>query len=264
MKLRRRREHPSIAPASPEYASRLTRDDWRCTAPLLHVRRRHIRAALQFWVPVMTKILVLETSLLSATVSSSRLVTDKFVQTWVERDPAAQVVRRDLAEEPIPHITFDALSAAVASARAGQDSSADAELSSTLIDELRAADVLVIGVPMYNFSIPSSLKCWIDHVAIAGKTFRYTAEGRPEGLLHSKRAFVIASRGGIYESGPMVALNYQDTYLRVFLGFIGIRDVTVIAAERQNMGPAEKSEGLKVAYEQVDMAIQNSLDRVTQ
>jgi FMN-dependent NADH-azoreductase len=150
------------------------------------------------------------------------------------------------------------LSAAVASAKPGTESQEDIDLSSSLINELRDADVLVIGVPMYNFSIPSSLKCWIDHVAIAGKTFRYTAEGRPEGLLQSKRAFVIASRGGVYESGPMVALNYHDTYLRVFLSFLGIQDVTVITAERQNLGPAEKSEGLRLAYEQVERAIANS------
>ena len=200
----------------------------------------------------MTNILVLESSLFPPNVSASRQVTDRFVQGWREREPDVLTVRRDLAIQPLPHVGLDLMTGSVTPANARTNAQAEAvAISDTVIDELFAADVLVIGAPMYNFSIPSSLKAWVDHVSIAGRTFRYTPEGRPEGLVTGKRVFVIASRGGVYGAEPMAAFNFQDTYLRSVLGFLGLADVTVIAAERQKMGPVEQEAGLAQAYNQV-------------
>jgi FMN-dependent NADH-azoreductase len=200
----------------------------------------------------MTNILVLESSLFPPNVSASRQVTDRFVQGWREREPDVLTVRRDLAIQPLPHVGLDLMAGSVTPADARTSAQAEAvAISDTVIDELFAADVLVIGAPMYNFSIPSSLKAWVDHVSIAGRTFRYTPEGRPEGLVTGKRVFVIVSRGGVYGAEPMAAFNFQDTYLRSVLGFLGLADVTVIAAERQKMGPVEQEAGLAQAYNQV-------------
>lgn len=200
----------------------------------------------------MTNILVLESSLFPPDVSASRRVTKRFVQGWREREPDVVIVRRDLAAQPLPHAGWDLMAGSMTPADARTRAQAEAvAISDALIDEIFAADVLVIGAPMYNFSIPSSLKAWVDHVAIAGRTFRYTPEGRSEGLVAGKRVFILASRGGVYGAEPMAAFNFQDTYLRSVLGFLGLADVTVIAAERQKMGPLEQEAGLAQAYNQV-------------
>jgi FMN-dependent NADH-azoreductase len=174
------------------------------------------------------------------------------VQGWREREPDVVIVRRDLVAQPLSHAGWDLIAGSMTPADARTPAQAEAvAISDALIDEIFAADVLVIGAPMYNFSIPSSLKAWVDHVAIAGRTFRYTPEGRSEGLVAGKRVFILASRGGIYGVEPMAAFNFQDTYLRSVLGFLGLADVTVIAAERQKMGPVEQEAGLAQAYNQV-------------
>lgn len=124
--------------------------------------------------------------------------------------------------------------------------STDATITADLIkgnaymDELFASDILVIGAPMYNLSIPTPLKAWIDRIAVAGKTFRYTATG-PEGLLKNKKAFIASARGGIYSAGsPAAALEHQESYLVGLLAFLGVTDVTVIRAEGIAMGPEAK------------------------
>jgi FMN-dependent NADH-azoreductase len=104
---------------------------------------------------------------------------------------------------------------------------------------------------MYNFSIPSTLKAWIDNISIAGKTFAYTPEGRPQGLVKDKRVFLVASRGGDYTAGPTVSLNFQDPYLRGALGLLGMTDLTVIPVERQKRPPAEQAEGMVEAERRV-------------
>ncbi len=108
---------------------------------------------------------------------------------------------------------------------------------------------------MYNVSIPSALKAWIDNIAIAGKTFRYTPEGRPEGLVTGKRIFIVASRGGAYSEGPMAAFNFTDPYLRTVIGLLGMTDVTVIAAEQQKMGPEAQAAGFSRAAQQIAEAV---------
>lgn len=200
----------------------------------------------------MTRILILESSLFPSSRSASRQITDFFVKSWLGCDPGIEIVRRDLAAEPLPHFGLDAIEGWATPIADRTDVQAKAVASSErLISELLATDVLVVGAPMYNFSIPSLLKAWIDHIAIAGRTFRYTPDGRPEGLVTGKRVFIIASRGGTYAMEPMKAFNFQDTYLLRVLGFLGMTDVTVIAVERQKMGSVEQAEGLASARSQV-------------
>jgi FMN-dependent NADH-azoreductase len=204
----------------------------------------------------MTKILVLEASLFPAEMSASRRVTELVVARLAATNTSATIVRRDLAADPLNHVGFDLMSGSMTPAEGRSESQAKAVATSdALIAELFAADVIVIGAPMYNFTIPSTLKAWIDNIAIGGKTFRYTPEGRPEGLVTGKRVFVVASRGGVYGAGPTVAFNFQDPYLRTALGLLGMTDVTVITAEQQKMGPDAQAEGLAQAQRQIVEAI---------
>ena len=131
--------------------------------------------------------------------------------------------------------------------------------SDPLLEEAEAADVIVIATPMYNFAIPSTLKAWIDHITRAGRTFHYTAEGRPEGLLRNKKVFVIAARGGIYTGeSPVKALDFQEPYLRAMLGFIGLTDVTFVHVEGQRMGPAFAEAGLLRAREALNGVVSSA------
>ncbi|SFE78977.1 FMN-dependent NADH-azoreductase [Sulfitobacter brevis] len=156
--------------------------------------------------------------------SVTRTLTDRIIATLDDTN----ITVRDLAETPLPQITH---TWAVARAVPGEDRNAEQkaalELSDTLIAELRAADTIVIGAPVYNFSVPASLKAWIDLIARAGETFRYTADG-PEGLIKGKRVIVAFASGGTPVGSEM---DFASTYLRHVLGFIGITDVTVIAAD---------------------------------
>jgi FMN-dependent NADH-azoreductase len=183
----------------------------------------------------MTTILHINSSA-RTTGSISRDVTAEFVTRLLVADPAAAVVERDVASTPLPHLTAQVLGAfftPVASRSAQQI--ADASLSDTLVAELKAADVIVIGAPMYNFSVTSSLKAWIDHVARAGQTFQYTDKG-PVGLLTGKKVTVFTARGGVYTSGPGQAMDFHETYLRAVLGFMGLDDITFVHSEGLAMG----------------------------
>jgi FMN-dependent NADH-azoreductase len=123
----------------------------------------------------------------------------------------------------------------------------NAALADALIEELEAADVVVIAAPMYNFSIPSTLKAWIDHVARAGRTFRYGAAG-PEGLLKGKKVFVVTGRGGIYTGdSPAKGMDFQEPYLRAMLGFLGLDDVSFIHVEGLAVGPDARASGTERA-----------------
>jgi len=177
------------------------------------------------------KRILMVTSSAAGAQSRTRQVADRVVQTLLDREPGSRVVVRDVVREPLPHL--DGTFLAGMGRAAGERSAAQHEAlarSDALVDELLASDVVVIAAPMYNFGVPSALKAWIDHVARAGRTFRYTATG-PEGLLKGKRAILVLSRGGVYTKGPMLRLEFQESYLRGVLGFLGIDDVRAIHIE---------------------------------
>jgi FMN-dependent NADH-azoreductase len=195
----------------------------------------------------MTQILQVNSSLSGESGQSSRLARE--FASALAAATGATVKVRDLARQPLPHLTAERFAAFTTpvSARTVEQQRHVSE-SDALIDELRGADVLVLGVPMYNFGVPSTLKAYFDHVARAGVTFRYTAEG-PVGLLTGKRAFVFATRGGRYAGTDA---DLQSVFLRRFLGFIGINDVEFVYAEGLSLGPEQREQALAAALERID------------
>ena len=183
----------------------------------------------------MTNILIVDSAATGA-ASVSRKLTRELAETLQRRDPSARIVHRDVGAAPIPHLT----EATVPAIRAGIVESPEAEralaLSNELIAELKEADVIVIGAPMYNFGMPSTLKAWFDHVLRAGITFRYSEAG-PEGLVTGKKAIVIEARAGLYSEGPAAAFDSQEPHLRTLLGFMGVTDVSFVRAEKLAFGP---------------------------
>lgn len=164
-------------------------------------------------------------------LSFSQKVAQSVVHDLQERHPEATVVVRDLAQNPPPHVGLDFIIGMYTPPERHTSGQVKAiALSDSLIDELFAADTIVIAVPMHNFGPPSTLKSWIDHVARAGRTFNYGAHG-PEGLLKNKRAILVLARGGVYSSGPTKSLDFQEPYLRAVLGFLGITDIVAVHVE---------------------------------
>ena len=188
----------------------------------------------------MKTLLQLNSSLFAANGQSSQL-SDRFVAAWQDANPDGQVVVRDLAKNPVPHLDGDRFGAFLSKAedRTAQQQTV-VDFSDALIEELRNADVVVLGLPMYNFGIPSQLKAYFDHIARAGVTFRYTDKG-PVGLLTGKKVYVMATRGGMYAGTPR---DSQTAYVRDFLAFIGITDVEFVYAEGLNMGADSKDAAL--------------------
>jgi FMN-dependent NADH-azoreductase len=191
----------------------------------------------------------------SARVSSvSRTLTARFAAEWKKENPDGQVLKRDLTTTPVPLITDQYMQAVHTDPAkltpAGKELLA---LSDALIDELFAADVVVIGVPMYNFSIPWPLKAWIDQVVRVGKTFTYGANGRT-GLFTGKKIVIITSRAGAYPAGtPQAGADFQEPYLRHILGFIGATDITFIHAENQRPGGELAEPSRAAALEQISL-----------
>jgi FMN-dependent NADH-azoreductase len=184
------------------------------------------------------KLLHIDSSILGEN-SASRELGAAWVGNWQRQYPHSAVKHVDLAREPLVHLSGEIFSARTMPNVSREGALAnDVAADQSALDNFLAADVIVIGAPMYNFSIPSQLKAWIDRIVVAGKTFRYGANG-PEGLAKGKKAVVVISRGGIYSAGPAAAMDFQESYLRGVLGFIGITDVEVIRAEGLAMG-AEK------------------------
>lgn len=191
----------------------------------------------------MNSILVID-SAASGEASVSRGLVRAAVAALTTAAPA-RIVTRDLGADPVPHLT-EANLAGVRGTPATEAEQAARALSDQLIAELRAADTIVIGAPMYNFSIPTTLRAWFDHVLRAGETFRYTEAG-PEGLLAGKRVIVIESRGGLYSEGPAQAIDFQEPYLRHLLGFMGLTDVTFVRAEKIGYGPEARAAAIAAA-----------------
>jgi FMN-dependent NADH-azoreductase len=192
----------------------------------------------------MATLLQIKTSLFSDHGQSSQLAA-RYAERWQAAHPQGSVVTRDLARDPVPHLTAERFQAFIAQPDARTaEQAAHVAASDALIAELEAADTIVIGLPMYNFGLPSTLKAYFDHVGRAGRTFRYTEKG-PVGLLKGKKAIVAATRGGLYAGTP---LDTQTAYVRDFLRFIGIEDVEFVYAEGLAMGDEPKARALEKAH----------------
>jgi FMN-dependent NADH-azoreductase len=185
----------------------------------------------------MTTLLKLNTSLYGDHGTSSRLAAD-YAARVLATDPDATLIERDLSQDPVPHLTAERFAAFLAKPEERTlDQQRVVAASDALIDELKAASTIVLGLPMYNFGVPSTLKAYFDHIARAGVTFKYTETG-PVGLLTGKKAVVFATRGGVYAGTPR---DTESAYLREFLGFLGITDIEFVYAEGLAMGQREQA-----------------------
>ncbi|MEC8860915.1 MAG: NAD(P)H-dependent oxidoreductase [Pseudomonadota bacterium] len=193
----------------------------------------------------MATLLKIQSSLFNGHGQSSALV-DQFEQHWLSQNVGGQVIARNLATEPVPHLDQSRFQALTTPAHQRTDAQqAVVDYSDALIAELIEADTIVLGVPMYNFSVPSVLRAYFDHIARSGVTFRYTAAG-PEGLIKGKKVYVVITRGGYYGED-----HGQTQYLREFLAFIGINDVTFVYAEGLAISDEARQKGLTAASEQI-------------
>lgn len=191
----------------------------------------------------MSTLLQINASIHADHGQSSQLAS-RFVQAFMRARPDWRIVLRDLASDTVPHLSAERFAAFLSTLQ--QRTAAQREViaySDALIAELKQADVIVLGLPMYNFGVPSQLKAYFDHIARAGETFRYTANG-PVGLLQGKQAYVFAARGGLYAG---TALDTQTNYVRDFLRFVGIEDIEFVYAEGLAISPESKASGLAAA-----------------
>jgi FMN-dependent NADH-azoreductase len=180
------------------------------------------------------KLLHIDSSI-QGELSASRRLTREIVARWKAVRPDLQVTYRDLAAQELPHFSQRAFS---------QLDELEAARNTATLEEFLAADVVVIGAPMYNFSIPSQLKAWIDRISVKGRTFRYTEKG-PEGLAGGKDVIVAVSRGGVY--GPNAPGEFGESYLKFLFGFLGIRNVTFVRAEGLGLSPQHRETGINAA-----------------
>jgi FMN-dependent NADH-azoreductase len=180
------------------------------------------------------KLLHLDSSILGEN-SASRPLTAVIVARWQDAVPDLKATYRDLAASPLPHLSGGSL--------AGADAAEAAE-AERVMQEFLDADVVVVGAPMYNFGIPSTLKAWIDRVAVAGKTFRYTEAG-PQGLAGGKKVILASSRGGFHQHN---GADFQEAYLRQVFGFLGVTDIEVVRAEGLAISPQQREESIAAAH----------------
>ncbi|MFC5067357.1 FMN-dependent NADH-azoreductase [Flaviflagellibacter deserti] len=191
-------------------------------------------------------LLHIDSSITGSESVSRKLTTDIVAHLTAQR-PDLRVVYRDLAAQPVPHQTEALLIAKSGAGTPGTDLQAAITATDTALDDFLAAEIVVIGAPMYNFSVPSQLKAWIDALAVPGRTFAYGANG-VEGLCGDKKLIVASSRGGIYSPpSPIAVLDHQETFLRGFFGFIGVTDISFVRAEGVRMGPEQKEQALAAA-----------------
>jgi FMN-dependent NADH-azoreductase len=198
----------------------------------------------------MSHILLITSSPRLASYSTK--VARALAEQLTSGEPRSTITHRDLTREPLPHID-DSFAAArdVPADNLTPAQKASLALSDELLEELFAADSIIIAAGMFNFGIPSNLKAYIDHIVRPRVTFNYSAKG-PEGLVKGKKVYLVVARGGVYSEGPMQQLNFQDTYLRTTLGFIGLTDVELITVEGVGFGP-----------EAADRAVSNALAKVS-
>jgi FMN-dependent NADH-azoreductase len=194
------------------------------------------------------KLLHIDSSALGAQ-SVSRELTSRIVAEWQASHPGTTVEHLDLAADAPTHLNADSLGFRLGLDADGLTETQKREnaISERLVSQFLAADVVVVGAPMYNFSIPSQLKAWIDRVAQAGRTFKYTETG-PQGLAGGKTVIVASSRGGVYSTNPALAfLDHQESYLKTVFGFFGVTDVRIVRAEGVAMGEEAKKQALSAA-----------------
>lgn len=205
----------------------------------------------------MTNLLVLDTSPRKDAVSRS--LTEGFIADWSAKFPDATIVHRDIGANPPEHLDDELIDAL----RRNPDQLSDRQTatiaaSDAMIAELKAADVIVVGAPMHNFTISGALRTWIDHIARPGKSFGYDPETGPHGLLDDKPVHVISTRGGQYGDGDPENPNpadFQSGYLRHIFGFIGLKSVNIIAANGMDMGGDHREAGIKEAKAKIDDVI---------
>ena len=199
----------------------------------------------------MNTILNITSSLFGQEGQSSKLA-QTFIERLLQKQPDYEVIHRDLAAKPVPHLDVDSFQGFAVQPDERTDSQRRAaELSDGLIDELQRADVLVLGLPMYNFGIPSTLKAYFDYVARAGITFKYTEKG-PVGLLQGKKAYVLTTRGGLYKGTPK---DTETRYVMDFLAFLGIDDVQFVYAEGLAMGDDAREKALRGAAQTIEQLV---------
>ncbi len=184
--------------------------------------------------------------------SHTREMTDFFQAKWLERFPGDEILSRDLAADPVPHVTDMTIAGFFTDQERLNPAMADATaLSDVLIDELMSADVLLIGAPMYNFSIPSALKAYIDQVVRIGRTFGFDPEKGLHGMVEGKRAYVVTATGAVFSDGLLDALDFLAPYLRTLLGFLGITDVEFIAVEGTTTDEGALARSKRAARERI-------------
>jgi FMN-dependent NADH-azoreductase len=207
------------------------------------------------------KLLHIDSSILREG-SASRRLSAAIVAAFARAAPDLEIVRRDLDVDPIPHLDSRRLpTVRPANAPQGATGVPDPDGASAL-EEFLAADIVVIGAPMYNFTIPSQLKAWIDRILIAGKTFRYSEAG-PVGLAGGKRVIIASSRGGLYAPGmPFAANDFQEQDLRAVFAFIGVEDVEIVRAEGLALGPEQRDAAVQAALASVPSAVASLATRL--
>jgi FMN-dependent NADH-azoreductase len=198
-------------------------------------------------------ILHIDASASDSVASHTRRLSHELVERLKTANPDATIVYRDLVANPLPHVDMTIRHAWTAENTGDTKLAETMSRSKALVDELKAADLVVVGSPMYNFTIPSTLKAWIDHVAIAGQTFSYTAEG-PRGLLSGK-VYLVLSSGGIYSEGPFAAYDHLSTYLTAIFNFLGVLDVEVIRAEGIAYGSEQDQAAMASAAQQIQAIV---------
>ena len=175
--------------------------------------------------------------------SASRALTAQIVARWKAARPDVQASYRDLAAQELPHLSQKSLS---------RSDELEAARNAATLEEFLAADIIVIGAPMYNFSIPSQLKAWIDRITVAGKTFRYTANGS-QGLAGGKHVIIAVSRGGVY--APGAPGEFGESYLKFLFGFLGVENVTFIRAEGLAISPQHREAGICAAMAAINLPV---------
>ncbi|SCK14675.1 FMN-dependent NADH-azoreductase [Variovorax sp. HW608] len=196
------------------------------------------------------KLLHIDSSI-SGAQSASRQLTAGIVSAWKKANPSVQVTYHDLAADPVGHLT----GAEFAVLRGAQPQDAvkeDADRNARLLDDFLGADVVVVGAPMYNFSLPTQLKAWLDRLAVPGRTFRYSDNG-VEGLVTGKRVIIASSRGGFYSEGhPAAFLDHQESYLKGMFGFVGVKEIEFVRAEGLGISPDVRKAALEAAAAQIE------------